>query len=149
MDFNDNPIELTRFETNCLQCSTGFIIRPVEPHLQGKSKESPLDGQWLAKPFMINNIPLLLPCIADLPIECPWGKVGEILRISDLLVKLIIASIEVEQLSNISEEIARMTGISPLHNTTSYQASIYGYLLQNWPDLKTDSWVWVIQTIPA
>ena len=130
-------------------CSTGFLIRPVEPHIQGKSKESPLDGQWLAKPFMINNIPLLLPSIADLSIECPWGKVGEILRISDPLVKLLIASIEVEQVSNISEEIVRMIGISPLHNTTLYQAAIQVYLLPRWPDLKTDSWVWLIQTIPA
>ncbi|MFB2920629.1 hypothetical protein [Aerosakkonema funiforme] len=149
MTFNDRPIELTTFETNYLLSSTGFLIRPVEPQLQGRSKESPLEGQWLAKPFMINDIPLLLPSIADLPIECPWGKIGEILRISDSLAKLIIASIEVEQLSNISEEIARMTGISPLHNTTSYQAAIQVYLVQRWPDLKTDSWVWVIQTIPA
>ncbi|MFB2917190.1 hypothetical protein [Aerosakkonema funiforme] len=67
MNFNDNLIELTTFETNYLLSSTGFLIRPVEPHLQGKSKESPLDGQWLAKPFMINDIPLLLPSIADLP----------------------------------------------------------------------------------
>ncbi|MBD2186104.1 hypothetical protein H6S82_24655 [Planktothrix sp. FACHB-1355] len=149
MTFNDRPIELTTFETNYLLSSTGFLIRPVQPRPLGKSKESPLDGQWLAKPFMIDNIPLLLPSIADLPIECPWGKVGEILHISAPLVKLIIASIEVEQLSNISEEIARMTGISPLHNTTSYQAAIQVYLLQRWLDLKTDSWVWVIQTIPA
>ncbi|HEY9852087.1 MAG TPA: hypothetical protein V6D28_21615 [Leptolyngbyaceae cyanobacterium] len=72
MSFNDKAIELTTFETNYLLLSIGFIIRPVEPQLQGKSKESPLDGQWLAKPFMIDNIPLLLPSIADLPIEFGW-----------------------------------------------------------------------------
>ncbi|OKH31379.1 hypothetical protein NIES2119_29020 [[Phormidium ambiguum] IAM M-71] len=54
-----------------------------------------------------------------------------------------------QQVSNISEEIASMTAIATLFNSTPNQASIYGYLRQTWPDLKTDSWVWIIQTIPA
>lgn len=149
MSFNDSVIKLEEFESNYLQLSTGFLIRPVQPQPQGKFRNSPLDNQWLAKPFMVGNVPLLLPTIADLPIEFPCGKIGGILRTSEPSVKLIIASIEVQQVSNISEEIAGRTAISTLFNGTANQASIYGYLRQTWPDLNTDSWVWLIQTIPA
>lgn len=149
MSFNDSVIKLEEFESKYLQLSTGFLIRPVQPQPQGKFRNSPLDNKWLAKPFIVGNVPLLLPTIADLPIEFPWGKIGEILRTSDPSVKLIIASIEVQQVSNISEEIASITGIATLFNSTPNQASIYGYLRQTWPDLNIDSWVWIIQTIPA
>ncbi|HAX78711.1 MAG TPA: hypothetical protein DCY88_23475 [Cyanobacteria bacterium UBA11372] len=141
-------LELETFEVNYLQSSPGFLIRPIEPPPQGLSKDSPLDGDWLAKEFTVNGVPLLLPTIADLPMECPWGKTGEILSAFPTSVRLIIASIDVEKFAQISEEIAQMTGINPQPSHTTSKAALSTHLQINHPENQPNSWFWVIKTIP-
>jgi hypothetical protein len=141
-------LELETFEFNYLQSSPGFLIRLVEPSPQGLSKDSPLDGDWLAKEFVVNGVPLLLPTIADLPMECPWGKTGEILSIFPTSVRLIIASIDVDKLAQISEEIAQMTGINPQPTYTTYRVALSTHLQRIYPETQPNSLVWVIKTIP-
>lgn len=48
------------------------LLRKIEPQPEGKSLDSYLDGDWLGKPFLVNDIPLILPTIADLIYECPY-----------------------------------------------------------------------------
>ncbi|WP_121774884.1 hypothetical protein [Acinetobacter bereziniae] len=47
--------------------------RVINPQPEGKTLQSNLDGKWLSKKF--NG--LLLPKIEDLPIHCPYGKIGD------------------------------------------------------------------------
>lgn len=47
--------------------------RVINPQPKGKTLQSNLDGKWLSKKF--NG--LLLPKIEDLPIHCPYGKIGD------------------------------------------------------------------------
>lgn len=47
--------------------------RVINPQPEGKTLQSNLDGKWLNKKF--NG--LLLPKIEDLPIHCPYGKIGD------------------------------------------------------------------------
>lgn len=47
--------------------------RVINPQPEGKTLQSNLDGKWLSKKF--NG--LLIPKIEDLPIHCPYGKIGD------------------------------------------------------------------------
>jgi hypothetical protein len=139
---------LANWEIDKLAKEPGFLIRPVEPQPLGISKDSPLDGKWLAKKFKVNDVPLLLPAIGDLPMEFPWGRVGEILAISDNSLQLIIASIDVKKLNQISRKVVQMTGINFPSSTIPYWSMLHIEIQKSYPEITPDSWVWIIKTVP-
>ena len=75
----------------------------VDPQPQGDSLDSYLEGKWLAKPFLVEGEPLLLPTISQLPRECPYGQIGEVIKLTAPTaqeLEVIILSIEVKQLGS-------------------------------------------------
>lgn len=144
---NNSILHLANWEFDKLAKEPGFLIRPVEPQPLGISKDSPLDGKWLAKNFKVNEVPLILPTIGDLPMEFPWGKVGEILPISDNLLQLVIASIDVEKFNQISSEVVQLTGINFLNNTISPWSKLHIEIQKAYPEITPISWVWIIKTV--
>ncbi|MFB2877746.1 hypothetical protein [Floridanema aerugineum] len=145
---NNSILHLANWEFDKLAKEPGFLIRPVEPQPLGISKDSPLDGKWLAKNFKVNEVPLLLPTIGDLPMEFPWGRVGEILPISDKLLQLVIASINVEKLNQISPEVVQLTGINFQASTILYWSMPHIEIQKNYPEFTPNFWVWIIKTVP-
>lgn len=146
---NHNSIlHLANWEVDKLGKEPGFLIRPVEPQPLGLSKDSALDGKWLAKNFEVNDVSLLLPTIDDLPMEFPWGRAGEILPISDKSLQLFIASIDVEKLNQISSELVQMTGLNFQNSTIPSWSMLHIEIQKTYPEIKPDSWVWIIKTVP-
>ncbi|MBD3557575.1 hypothetical protein H6S82_01660 [Planktothrix sp. FACHB-1355] len=145
---NNSILYLANWEVDKLAKEPGFLIRPVEPQPLRLSKDSPLDGKWLAKNFKVNEVPLLLPTIGDLPMEFPWGRVGEILPTSDNSLQLVIASIDVGKLNQISLEVVQMTGINFQTSTIPYSDRLYIEIQKTSPEIKLDSWMWIIKTVP-
>ena len=114
-------IKLHQFETEQLQQYKQLVIvRPIEPQPIGNSLNSSLNGEWLGKLFKINDQPLLLPTIADLPKECPLGKVGDTITItqanSQENIHYNLVNIEVSRLGLIANEPAIVTGIGPWYD---------------------------------
>jgi len=58
---------------------TRRIIKP-QPEV---SEQGYLSGEWLRKPFKVNSAHLILPTLQDLPIECPYGQVDDILYVRE------------------------------------------------------------------
>lgn len=76
--------------------------RIVKPQPLGESLSDPLDGKWLGKRFG----GLLLPRVSDLPLECPFGEVGDRLWVKETWAPLGQHA-AIYQASNIGYPVAK------------------------------------------
>ena len=58
---------------------TRRVVKP-QPQI---SEHGYLAGEWLGKPFLSCGEPLLLPTLEDMPLECPYGQVGDLLYVRE------------------------------------------------------------------
>jgi hypothetical protein len=156
-------IKLHQFEVEQLQQYKHLVIvRPVEPQPTGDSLDSSLDGEWLNKPFKIDKQPLLLPTIADLPRECPWGKVEDTLVYlqanSQENIHFNLVKIEVSRLLVIADETAQKTGVEPWYDadlrpdgtvrdepSIAYLAGLVDHIGAIYTNHQIDNpWVWIL-----
>ncbi len=162
MDEIMSGLTLQPFEAARLR-ETGrlLIIRPVEPRPGGITLDSHLDGEWLGKPFKIGGVALLLPKISDLPLECPYGRVGETIAIAvpgpeRIAVKIV--ALDVERLGSLSNERALRTGVKPWYEadlrsdgtareglSIAYLAGLMDYIGAEYTGHSIeDPWLWAI-----
>lgn len=138
--------------------STLVLIRMVEPQPEGEKLDDYLDGEWLGKHFR----GLILPLISDLFLECPFGKEGEqLIGLADNeQFNLEIESIEVSKFFDLSEDLAKGTGVKPWWDadlcpdgtlregeSTTYKMGLLDELQANQLyDLNIKSaWMWVLK----
>jgi hypothetical protein len=146
MKISNSDLTLRDFEIARLQ-ETGrlLIVRPVKPQPSGKTLDSYLDGEWFNKPFKLGDEGLLLPKISDLPLECPYGQVGETILLKvpesgDIVAK--IGAVEVARLRSLTaRDRAIETGVEPRRDTEFYRD---GNLLK---DGSIDYWIGLVDFI--